>query len=253
MHELAFTVTGSGPAVVLVPGTASTVRDTWGATVDALASSHTVIMPDLPGTGTSPLPDGPIDAATLAAQLVRVADNAGHDRFALAGASLGAPLALITAAVFPDHVTHVVSLCGFATARASLRLRLELWETILDADPDAVGRLLLILGMPDATAEQLPPEALQGMIMALGSRRPPGLRAQIELARTIDATGALDAIHVPALVIGAEGDQFVDPAHSRYLVDRLSHAHVLMLKGSHGLGHEQPTLIAQSISDLIAR
>jgi pimeloyl-ACP methyl ester carboxylesterase len=169
MHELAYNVTGSGPALLLVPGTGSTVRDTWGATVEALSASHTVIMPDLPGTGTSPLADCPLDAATLGAQLVDVVQRAGHEQFT-----------------------------------------------------------------------------------ALGSRRPPGLQTQIELARTIDATDALEAIRMPALVIGAKDDQFVDPAHSQHLADSLGHAQMMMLKGSHGLGHEQPLVIAQAINDLVA-
>ncbi|GHJ37170.1 alpha/beta fold hydrolase [Streptomyces sp. TS71-3] len=250
MSELAYDSVGSGPALVLVPGTNSTARDTWGPTVEALAASHTVIMPDLPGTGSSPLTDGPLDPESVAWQLADVAVRAGHDRFAIAGASLGAPLALLTAARFPDRVTHVTTVCGYASARPSLRLRLDLWERILDAGPEAVGRLLLILGMPDATAAELPPETLNRMIIALGARRERGVRRQIELARTIDVEADLGTIRVPALVIGGGQDQFVAPAHSRVVADRLRTARLLMLDGSHGLAHEQPDAISAAVGEL---
>ena len=58
---LAYDIQGSGPGLVLLHGTSSTGAGSWGTLLDALAADHTVVLPDLPGSGKSPLPDGPLD------------------------------------------------------------------------------------------------------------------------------------------------------------------------------------------------
>ncbi|GAA0598009.1 alpha/beta hydrolase [Kribbella sandramycini] len=251
MRQLSWDLIGSGPPVVLIGGTNSTTAQTWGATVELLAKDHTLVMPQLPGTGASPLPDGELDAATIAGQLVRCALDAGFDRFAVAGASLGGPLALKVAALFPQHVGQVATLCGYAAPRAGLRMRLELWERLIDSGPEVIGRLLLVLGMPDATAEALPAEALQQMITMLGGDQQPGLLAQLRLARSIDVRSDLTTIAVPALVIAARQDNFVDPAHSQLIAESIPGSELLTLEGSHGLAHEAALDVAAAIARLV--
>jgi pimeloyl-ACP methyl ester carboxylesterase len=91
--RLAFDVTGSGPAVMLLHGGGQT-RKSWhdAGYVARLAKDFTVITVDLRGNGESDHPVSPAAYAVdrLCEDLIAVADEAGVPRFALWGFSYGA-------------------------------------------------------------------------------------------------------------------------------------------------------------------
>ncbi|MET7403234.1 alpha/beta hydrolase [Dactylosporangium sp. NPDC005572] len=244
---------GAGPALVVVHGTGSVPVQTWGPALDGLATSYRLILPYLPGSGSSSIPDGPIDVAALADQIVDVAARAGHERFALAGASLGAPIAIKLAAMFPDKVTHLVAVSGYASARPSLRLRFELWDSILHGGIEVNGRLLLILGMTDQVAAMLPSEMLNAMVQQIGSSLQPGTREQLALAQTVDVEAELRNITTPTLVIAGRQDNFVDAAHSVHLAERIPGATLVQFDGGHGVTSECTEAVVAAIGEFIGR
>lgn len=251
MQNLAYEVAGSGPALVLIHGTSSTPRGTWGPCVDELAKSYTVVLPHLPGSGDSPLPAAAIDAAAVAEQIAFVVSRIGFRRFAVAGASLGAPLAMKVAAMYGDRVTHLVSVCGYARARASLRLREQVFEAVLDCDSTTIGRLLLIFGLTEATLGGLPDDALDAMAAHLGANLAPGTREQIVLAYTIDVEGDLGLISAPTLLVAGTDDNFVDAAHSEFAAQRIPNAVLKLMAGGHGLTLERGEAVADAITSFI--
>lgn len=91
--RIAFDVTGSGPAVMLLHGGGQT-RKVWHdhGYVTRLAAEFTAIAVDLRGNGESDRPDEPEAYAVdrLCEDLIAVADEAGVSRFALWGFSYGA-------------------------------------------------------------------------------------------------------------------------------------------------------------------
>jgi pimeloyl-ACP methyl ester carboxylesterase len=85
---------GSGPAVLLIHGTFSSMH-TWDAWTDALTDSYRVIRLDLPGfglTGPNPAGDYSIRATLHVIDSIRVV--LGIQRWSLAGNSLGGRIAL---------------------------------------------------------------------------------------------------------------------------------------------------------------
>jgi pimeloyl-ACP methyl ester carboxylesterase len=76
----------------------------WGTVVEALAAEHTVLLLNLPGSGGSPLPDVALQIDVIADQVVATAQKAGLESFAVAGASLGAAVAIKVAARHPERV-----------------------------------------------------------------------------------------------------------------------------------------------------
>jgi pimeloyl-ACP methyl ester carboxylesterase len=70
---------GTGPAVVLLHGYGET-GDMWGTLVTELASTHTLIVPDLRGMGLSAKPDGGYDKANQARDIAGVLDLLGIGR-----------------------------------------------------------------------------------------------------------------------------------------------------------------------------
>src|SRR5467141_4479568 len=69
-------VGGHGPAVVMLHGFGTT-GDMWGHLASALIEEHTVVSPDLRGSGLSSKPDGGYDKKNQAADVVGVLDALG--------------------------------------------------------------------------------------------------------------------------------------------------------------------------------
>ena len=107
------TVTGSGPAVVLVHAGVADGR-MWDATRDALADAWTVVVPDLRGFGDSPLPPADADPWTNGGDVLDLLDHLGIAEAAVVGASFGGRVATEVAATAPDRVTRLVLLAPSA-------------------------------------------------------------------------------------------------------------------------------------------
>ena len=116
---------GSGPAVVLLHGTSSSLH-TWDGWVERLRQGHRVVRFDLPAfglTGPSPARDYSIDAYT--AFVDHLTTRLGLQRFVLAGNSLGGGIAWAYALAHPDRVRALilVDAVGYpARVRSSHRL-----------------------------------------------------------------------------------------------------------------------------------
>jgi pimeloyl-ACP methyl ester carboxylesterase len=99
--RIAYEVTGTGPALMLVPGGGQT-RGTWKdrGYVERLSKSYTVITLDLRGTGDSDKPAKPGSYALelMLADLLAVADAAKAPRFHLWGFGHGAAIGRYLAA-----------------------------------------------------------------------------------------------------------------------------------------------------------
>lgn len=75
----------------------------WTGTAQALAASHRVIVPDMPGVGKTPL-DGSSSIAAMAAKIKALLDSLGIEKVVIAGHSMGGYIALAFAKQFPGSV-----------------------------------------------------------------------------------------------------------------------------------------------------
>lgn len=96
---IAFDVTGSGPALVLVHGITES-RRTWDPLLDDLAGDHTVVRVDLRGHGRSGTGQA-YDPIRMAADVAAVVDAAGVADPIVVGHSLGGIVATAYAATRP--------------------------------------------------------------------------------------------------------------------------------------------------------
>src|SRR5262249_58623123 len=83
---------GAGPPLLLVHGLGSS-GDDWAFQRDAFAHRHTLILPDLRGSGRSARPYGPYSIALFAADLWALVDALGFAAIDLLGFSLGGAVA----------------------------------------------------------------------------------------------------------------------------------------------------------------
>lgn len=126
---LAYDVTGSGPAVVLLhSGMAD--RRMWDPLVDPLAAEHTVVRYDLRGFGRSS--DGPGRYAHHD-QLWALLDHVGIDEAALVGCSMGAYVALSAAIVVPERTRRLVLISPVVDGVAPTGAVRAAWEREADA------------------------------------------------------------------------------------------------------------------------
>lgn len=142
-------VGGSGPPVVLLHGFPQT-HLMWRHVAADLAVDHTVICPDLRGYGASDKPaetDGSVYAKrTMAADVVALARELGHERFALAGHDRGALVAFRAGLDHPDTVTHLACLDVLPT--------LDMWE-VMHGVTAAVGFHLYLMAQPPGLPERM--------------------------------------------------------------------------------------------------
>ena len=147
--DLHVAVGGSGSPIVLLHGFPQT-HLMWRHVAADLAADHTVICPDLRGYGASDKPaetDGTAySKRTMAADVVALAKELGHDRFALAGHDRGALVAVRAGLDHPDAITHLASLDVLPT--------LEMWD-ILHGKDAAVAFHLYLMAQPPGLPEQM--------------------------------------------------------------------------------------------------
>lgn len=87
---LSCTVTGSGPAVVLIHGTGADAESNWGPLIESLSDRYRVLAPNLPGAGATPARGARLEIDELAAQVIATVRAAGVTRpFAWSGTPSG--------------------------------------------------------------------------------------------------------------------------------------------------------------------
>src|SRR5438105_1296527 len=89
-----------GPASV-APGS---IEDNFAPVLPALAAAHTVVAPDYPGSGGTPVASASLDLDELTDAVVDSAVRRGVGRFAVLGFSLGTLVAVRAAVRHPERV-----------------------------------------------------------------------------------------------------------------------------------------------------
>ncbi len=252
--KVAYQTEGTGPALVLVHGTAGNGSTHWENVAPLLASDFTVIRPDYSGTGATEDDGRALSVDYLAGQVLAAADAAGAECFDLVGFSLGSAVAAKLAADYPARVNRLILLAGFAACDARLQLEFELWRELIKRDHDTMAKLVLLTGFsPDAVSAM----GSDGVSFALENTfndfNWEGLLRQVELDLSLDIREALPHIHTPTLVIACTHDHMVPPAHSQALSAAIKDAQLIELPTGHLAPMERPDLLAQAIGSFLGK
>lgn len=224
---LAYSIGGAGPPLLLLHGFPQT-RAMWSHIAPALARTHTVICPDLPGYGASAKPHdlAAYSFRAMAREICALMDDLGHDRFDLAGHDRGARVAHRLALDAPDRVKTLTLMDIIPTHTLLSDLRWQVaksyyhWfflaqpapfpDRMIAADPDAFFHACLLgwggAQLSDFDAGQLAryraawrdPDTIRGMCN--------DYRATLALDMADDAADADTRITAPTHIFyGAQG------------------------------------------------
>ncbi len=140
---------GSGPAVVLIHGLASSIV-TWRHVLPVLARDHDVVAVDLPGFGASDQPAN-LSPDSYPGIVTGLMDRLGIARASLVGNSLGGAVGVWVAARAPTRVDRLVLLdaAGYNLAPRDRPLLLRLAGSPLGALTDhlPIRRLMVRIGL----------------------------------------------------------------------------------------------------------
>jgi len=215
--SIAYQVVGDGPVDMLVaPGFISHLDLQWtdpgfSRFLARLASFTRLIMYDKPGTGLSdPIPHLPT-LEERGADITAVLDAAGSERAVLLGQSEGGPCSVLLAATRPERIASLVLYGTFRTllltdAAAYPPEMVEHW-----GDGARVSKLFA------PSLSELQQRFLGTFARAAASPRM--ARALIDTALRIDVRDVLASVHVPTLVLHAEGDRLFPVEAGRLLAD----------------------------------
>jgi 3-oxoadipate enol-lactonase len=224
---MAVEVAGQGEAVILLHGLGGT-SNTFQPLMEGLRGFRAV-RPDLPGSGRSATPEGPLSVATLADGIARMAEVLGVDRGAhLVGHSLGTILCQHLAAERPAMVRSLTLFGALgeppAPARATLRERAARARAGgMEAIADEVSG-----GSTAAATRRAAPAAVAFVRESLLRQCPRGY------ARTCEALSEARAadparIACPLLVVNGEDDPVAPPSGARALAERIAGARAEIL------------------------
>jgi pimeloyl-ACP methyl ester carboxylesterase len=204
---------GAGPPLVLLHGFGGDARWQWHRQIEAFASNHALLVPDLLGFGESSW-QGPTPSLEVQADCVAsVLEGEGLERATVVGISYGGLVAWQVASRHPDRVARLVLVDspGPAYERADLESLVDRFgakdaaSIMVPADPVDVRRLL-------ALAYQHPPRtpnwALRQVHREMFVPRASAQRALIdELVVGLDRYAARrEALDVPTLLIWGRND-----------------------------------------------
>jgi pimeloyl-ACP methyl ester carboxylesterase len=215
---------GDGPPLLLVHGWPQTWY-AWRLLMPALAREFEVIAVDQRGMGLSDKPEDGYDTGALAADMVALMDELGHERFAVYGTDTGMPIAYAMAADYPDRVERIAvseSLMPGVSPSPPLFVpplaNARLWHLMFNQLPGEVNEAL-VRGREDvffgaefdssAGTTKLPDDVVRYYVDVLASD-PDAVRGSFGFYRAVGVTRTQNAerkarpLTQPVLAIGGE-------------------------------------------------
>ena len=245
----AYELIGSGPDLVMVPGTFAD-RRTWSRVIGRLSGRFRCLLLDPRGTHETPDPGTPFRADDLAVDVLSAMDSAGVGRANVVGHSLGAAVAVIMAARHPDRVRKVVACSPTTGPDAYQSAIFELWEALLTASvpQHALHLGLLIPAFGRGAFEN-------GTVRAIVDemdRHPLGrdtINRYIECDRSIDLGPLMKYVDAATLVVAGSEDVLTGVVQAKIVASAVPGAKLEVIDGvGHSPHLEAPMTFARVVT-----
>lgn len=239
--------------MVLIPGTFGD-RRSWLKQTAALSERFRLLLFDPRGAGESADPGTAFGPDDLAEDVVAAMDAAGVERAHLVGHSLGAHLALLVAARWPDRARRVVAAAPTLWMDAYLLAAMDIWEAVARSPlPDHdVNRALVLLAFGRATFDRLVPAVVAEM-----DRRPMARETMLRYVacdRRQDLRPLAGRVDAPVLVVCGTEDALSGPGQARATADAVPGARLELLDGAGHSPHiEAPAAFNRLVANFLSR
>jgi len=225
--------TGIGQKTVLLVHGWTCEETIWSEQVPALAAHYRVVTLDLPGHGRSDSPQGgqfSLDLFARAVEAVRV--EAQADRVVLVGHSMGTPVIMRYAQLYPQHTAALIFIDGLAGNLSPSGIGGGLGPRMAGPGGREFRESLIRSMFSAATTPELQSAILNMMLSA------PEATAAGAMSATFDGSLRVDTIDLPVLGIYAERSV---TARREYLEAHFPHLEYTAIAGSgHFLQLEKP-------------
>ncbi|PFG32642.1 alpha/beta fold hydrolase [Sanguibacter antarcticus] len=246
---------GGGACVVLLHGFPLDHR-MWDDVAALLPADVSVVAPDLPGLGASPL-DGeqPPSLEAAADEVAAAVRRGGFAEIVVVGLSMGGYVALALLERHPELVVGLVLVDTRSTpdtdeTRARrLRIADDVVQTgALVPVSDASG----LVGLTTRTGR---PEVVARLEAWIREQSPEGVAwSQRAMASRPDRTSVLASFSGPSAVVVGDEDELAPPAAAEHMAVHLPDARVVLVPGSgHMSAVEAPVPVASAIADVVGR
>lgn len=236
------------PALVLL-NSIGTDMGLWDAAVPHLLPAFRLLRIDARGHGASDAPTGDYSLAGLAEDVAAIMSDAGIDRAAVAGVSLGGMVAMQLALDHPDRVSALALICTSATMdSASWAARIE---TVRGQGTAAIAEMAVgrFLSVPFVERH---PEIADSLTRAIAAQSDDGYAGAGAAIRDMVLADRIAAIAVPALVVTGEDDISTPYAgHGEHLVHGIEGARHGSVAGAHLPPIEAPAELAAALRSFL--
>lgn len=241
---IGYAVEGTGTPLLLLHGTTMN-RTAFDGIRGALPAdtAYECVMVEFPGSGESAMPTEPLSVQVLAHQAHTVMQHLGHERYHVAGYSLGAVVAAGLAGIHPEAVASATLLAGWITTDARQRCTFELWKRLIAIDKELFMRYAMADGLTAAAHVMMEP--ILEMAIGMGAVTvADGSAAHLDLDLIVDIAPLVSKITAPTLIVGGEEDRWVDISHSHALAAAIAGSRLEVLPAGHLMTTERPAEIA---------
>ena len=205
--DMYYEIHGSGKPIFLLHGLALD-HSIWSEVADYYADQAQFIIPDLRGHGHTPLGNADATLEQFANDVIQLADHLGHEKFTLAGHSMGGYVALALAEAHPERLEGFVMVTSNARADSPEKREGRLGDArnVLVEGTEKVATTLIQRLMPEGELAQ-PDEHLCEVVL---NSSPEGFANVLTaIANRPNRLAVVQSLTCPVLAIAGDKDQIL--------------------------------------------
>ena len=252
---LGYETRGIGPALVLIHAFPLS-RKMWYATADVLKNKFQVILPDLPGFGTSARQSNP-SVPEMATEIGALLDHLKINKpVVLAGLSLGGYVAFECVRQFSKRI-RALGLFATRATPDSPEARENRFRSIDALEKFGMEPYVkkIIKSQTGKTTQEKHPEVLQTALdIMISNSREGSVDALKAMAGRRDSSDLLASIRMPTLVIAGNEDTLIPAADMESMHQKISGSEFHLVQASgHLINLEQPKTFHAHLENFLGR
>ncbi|AOM42769.1 carboxylesterase [Xenorhabdus hominickii] len=235
--------------VVFLHGTNSSGSSSFGKITRTFSADRTVIIPDYAGCGNSGLPLETLTIEHLAEQIAAVIENSSCIPVDLVGVSLGAVVAAVVAAKYPNLINKLVLTAPWATSDDPRhQLMFSTWLHLERNDKTSAMAFGLSHALSPEFISSLGHETIQRICAQPAEKE---IEKRLVLGLNINITDYLTQIDQDTLVIGLSNDTLIPPYLVREVCKSIKNRTYKEINSGHAVQIEKPAEWADLVKDFL--